>query len=77
MACIPTHLISGASGVSLVPRPEKRTRLLSSSLRGRLQTGSLRTRLARALLSYRITPPEFDSRVTIGVVVGQMLTDTS
>ena len=33
MACIRTHLISGASAVSLVPRPEDRTRLLSSSLR--------------------------------------------
>ena len=33
MACIRTHLISGASAVSLVLRPEDRTRLLSSSLR--------------------------------------------
>ena len=33
MACTRTHLISGASAVSLVPRPEDRTRLLSSSLR--------------------------------------------
>ena len=33
MACIRTHLISGASAVSLVSRPEDRTRLLSSSLR--------------------------------------------
>ena len=33
VACIRTHLISGASAVSLVPRPEDRTRLLSSSLR--------------------------------------------
>ena len=33
MACIRTDLISGASAVSLVPRPEDRTRLLSSSLR--------------------------------------------
>ena len=33
VACIHTHLISGASAVSLVPRPEDRTRLLSSSLR--------------------------------------------
>ena len=33
MACIRTHLISCASAVSLVPRPEDRTRLLSSSLR--------------------------------------------
>ena len=35
MACIFAlmHLISGASAVSLVPRPEDRTRLLSSSLR--------------------------------------------
>ena len=32
MACIRTHLISSASAVSLVPRPEDRTRLLSSSL---------------------------------------------
>ena len=32
MACIHTHLISSASAVSLVPRPEDRTRLLSSSL---------------------------------------------
>ena len=31
VACIRTHLISGASAVSLVPRPEDR--LLSSSLR--------------------------------------------
>ena len=31
MACICTHLISDASAVSLVPRPEDRTRLLSSS----------------------------------------------
>ena len=31
--CIHTHLISGASAVSLVPRPEDRMRLLSSSLR--------------------------------------------
>ena len=30
MVCIRTHLISGASAVSLVPRPEDRTRLLSS-----------------------------------------------
>ena len=33
VACIRTHLISGASVVSLVPRPEDRTRLLSDSLR--------------------------------------------
>ena len=33
VACIRTHLISSASAVSLVPRPEDRTRLLSSSLR--------------------------------------------
>ena len=33
VACIRTHLISGASAVSLVPRPEDRTRLLSGSLR--------------------------------------------
>ena len=33
VACIRTHLISSASTVSLVPRPEDRTRLLSSSLR--------------------------------------------
>ena len=33
VACIRTHLISGASAVSLVPRPEDRTRLLSSSFR--------------------------------------------
>ena len=33
MACICTHLISGASEVSLIPRPEDRTRLLGSSLR--------------------------------------------
>ena len=33
VACIRTHLISGASAVSLVPRPEDRTKLLSSSLR--------------------------------------------
>ena len=33
MACICTHLISSASAASLVPRPEDRTRLLSSSLR--------------------------------------------
>ena len=33
MVCIRTHLISSASAVSLVPRPEDRTRLLSSSLR--------------------------------------------
>ena len=32
VACIRTHLISSASAVSLVPRPEDRTRLLSSSL---------------------------------------------
>ena len=32
MACIRTHLISGASAVSLVPRPNDWTRLLSSSL---------------------------------------------
>ena len=32
MACIRTHLIYGASAVSLVPRPEDRTRLLSGSL---------------------------------------------
>ena len=31
VACIRTHLISSASAVSLVPRPEDRTRLLSSS----------------------------------------------
>ena len=33
MACICPHLISGASEVSLVPRPEDRTRLLGSTLR--------------------------------------------
>ena len=33
MTCICTHLISTASPVSLVPRPEDRTRLLISSLR--------------------------------------------
>ena len=33
LACIRTHLISSASAVSLVSRPEDRTRLLSSSLR--------------------------------------------
>ena len=33
VARIRTHLISGASAVSLIPRPEDRTRLLSSSLR--------------------------------------------
>ena len=33
VACIRTYLISGASAVSLVPRPEDRTRLLSGSLR--------------------------------------------
>ena len=33
MTCIRTHLISGASAVSLILRPEDRTRLLSSSLR--------------------------------------------
>ena len=33
MACIHIHLISSASAVSLVPRPEDWTRLLSSSLR--------------------------------------------
>ena len=32
VACIRTHLISSASAVSLVSRPEDRTRLLSSSL---------------------------------------------
>ena len=32
VVCIRTHLISSASAVSLVPRPEDRTRLLSSSL---------------------------------------------
>ena len=32
VACIRTQLISSASAVSLVPRPEDRTRLLSSSL---------------------------------------------
>ena len=32
VACIRTHLISSASAVNLVPRPEDRTRLLSSSL---------------------------------------------
>ena len=32
VACIRTHLISSASAVSLIPRPEDRTRLLSSSL---------------------------------------------
>ena len=32
VACIRTHLLSSASAVSLVPRPEDRTRLLSSSL---------------------------------------------
>ena len=31
VACIRTHLISGASAVSLVPKPEDRTRQLSSS----------------------------------------------
>ena len=31
VACIRTHLISSASAVSLVPRPEDRTKLLSSS----------------------------------------------
>ena len=33
VACICTHLVSSASAASLVPRPEDRTRLLSSSLR--------------------------------------------
>ena len=33
VACIRTHLISSASAVSLVPRPDDGTRLLSSSLR--------------------------------------------
>ena len=33
IACIRTHLISGASAVSPVPRPKDWTRLLSSSLR--------------------------------------------
>ena len=33
VACIRTHLISGVSAVSLVPRPEDKTRLLSGSLR--------------------------------------------
>ena len=33
MTCIHTHVISTASAVSLVPRPEDRTRLLGSSLR--------------------------------------------
>ena len=33
MECIHIHLISGASAVSLIPRPEDRTRLLSSSLK--------------------------------------------
>ena len=33
VACIRADLISSASAVSLVPRPEDRTRLLSGSLR--------------------------------------------
>ena len=39
MACIRTGLISGASAVSLVPRPEDWTRLLSSSLTSRTFSG--------------------------------------
>ena len=48
MACIRTHLISGASAVSLVSRPEDRTRLLSSSLRS--FSGPAQLRWPRALL---------------------------
>ena len=40
MACIRTHLISDASAVSLVPRPEDRTKLLSSGS-SRLFSGPL------------------------------------
>ena len=64
MACICTQLISGASAISLVPRPEDWTRLLSNSSSLRLFSGPAQLSVAflfqnagRGLLTNSLTRP--------------------